>query len=154
MYNERFYKAEFYERCLDEITKKAKNKTILDRMEIVCRVLKQNMPYFFWVGFYLPKEGFLELGPSMGPPACDQIPFTGVCGQTAMNRKPIIVPDVDKFPGHVICDPRSKSEIAMPVFNKAGEVTAVFDVDSESLGSFDVTDQEWLGKILNEVFSV
>ncbi len=154
MNSEHFCKAESYERCFEEIMNKAKNKAVLERMEIVCRILKQNIPYFFWVGFYFPKEDFLKLGPSIGPPACDQIPFTGVCGQTTKSRKPIIVPDVDKFAGHVICDPRSKSEIAIPVFDKAGEVTAVFDVDSEILSSFDETDQEWLGKILNEIFSV
>jgi L-methionine (R)-S-oxide reductase len=154
MKTESFYKSEVYERCLREITQKAKNKTLLERMEIVCKGLKQNIPYYFWIGFYFPKQDFLELGPSIGTPACAQIPFIGVCGQTAKSRKPNIVPDVNQFTGHVVCDPRSMSEISLPVFNRAGEVMAVLDVDSESLGSFDETDCEWLEKILKEVFSV
>jgi len=81
-------------------------------MDFLCSLFKARIPYYFWVGFYFPKDGLLELGPSKGPSACSQIPCTGVCGKVAKTRKPIIVPDVNKFPGHVACDPRSKSEIA------------------------------------------
>jgi len=147
-------KSKAYEKSLREIAQKALGKTIHEKMEIMCKVLRESIPYYFWVGFYFPKEGFLELGPSAGPPACAQIPFTGVCGQTATGRKPIVVPDVSKFPGHIVCDLRSKSEIALPVVNSAGKVIAVFDVDSEALGSFDETDGKWLERILREVLSV
>jgi len=147
-------KSEAYEKSFREIARKAMGKTIHERMEIMCKVLKESIPYYLWVGFYFPKEGFLELGPSVGPLACAQIPFTGVCGQTARGRKPIVVPDVSKFPRHVVCDPRSKSEIAFPVFDSAGKVIAVFDVDSEAPGSFDETDRKWLERILREVFPV
>ena len=147
------WKAEVYDRCLKEIAGRAENSTVQERMEIVCTVLKDNLPHYFWVGFYFPKGDFLELGPSVGPPACAQIPFTGVCGKAARNGSPVVVPDVSKFPRHVVCDPRSRSEIALPVFDGAGRVTAVFDVDSEELGSFDRTDREWLEKILGDVFS-
>lgn len=151
---EKAWKAEAYERCLIETIAKARNRTVHERMKIICEVLKENLTYYFWVGFYFPKGDSLELGPSVGPPACSQIPFTGVCGKAANSERPIIVPDVSKFPGHVVCDPRSKSEIALPVFSKAGRIIAVFDVDSEELGSFDETDREWLEKIIREIFPV
>ena len=150
---ERHWKSRIYERCLKEIMGKAAAKTIHKRMEVICAVLNENLPYCFWVGFYLPKKDLLELGPSEGPPACAQIPLTGVCGKAAATRSTVIVADVSKFPGHVVCDPRSRSEIALPVFDRTGRLNAVFDVDSRELGSFDQTDQEWLEKILGDVFS-
>jgi len=128
------------------------HKTFLEKMDTMCQSLKEKIPYYFWVGFYFPKGEHLELGPSRGPLACSQIPYSGVCGKVAKTGKPIIVPDVDKFAGHVVCDPRSKSEIAMPVFGSDGKLFAVFDVDSEEFGSFDETDQKWLQKILERVF--
>lgn len=149
---EKAWKAKVCEKCLREIAERAKNKVLSERMETICTVLKDNFPYYFWVGFYIPKEDLLELGPSTGPPACAQIPFTGVCGKAAESRRPIVVPDVTRFPGHVTCDPRSRSEIALPVFDRAGVVIAVFDVDSKDLASFDETDQEWLEQILGAAF--
>jgi L-methionine (R)-S-oxide reductase len=146
-------KSELYKLCSKEITDKIKKKTILERMDVLCRSLKENIPYYFWVGFYFPKDEYLELALSNGPPACSQIPYSGVCGKVAETLKPVIVPDVSKFPGHVVCDPRSKSEIALPVFSSNGKLIAVFDVDSEGMGSFDETDREWLQKMLKEVFS-
>ena len=146
-------KSEIYERCFKEITGKVKALDFHERMELICRVLKENIPYYFWVGFYFPKGEFLELGPSRGPPACAHIAATGVCGRAAKEKKAIIVPDVEAFPGHIVCDPRSKSEIALPVFGGQGNVIAVLDVDSEELGSFDETDREWLERILQEAFS-
>jgi len=73
--------------------------------------------------------------------------YTGVCGKCAKNGKTIIVPNVHEFPGHIMCDPRSKSEIAVPVFDEKGEVMAVLDVDSDEYDSFDEKDKEWLEKI-------
>jgi GAF domain-containing protein len=135
-----------------EIEAKTKGKTILEKMDIICTVLKRCIPYYFWVGFYLPRKNCLELGPSRGSPACNQIPYTGVCGKAAKTKKPVIVSDVEKFPGHVVCDPRSKSEISLPVSDATGNLIAVFDVDSEEKGSFDKTDQEWLDRILKRIF--
>jgi len=152
MKNKKLSKSELYKPCLKEITNAIENKTILERMDILCRILKEKIPYYFWVGFYFPKDEHLKLGPSNGPTVCSQIPYSGVCGKVAKTGKPIIVPDVNKFPGHVVCDPRSKSEIALPVFDSNGKLIAVFDVDSEELGSFDETDSKWLQKILKKVF--
>ena len=89
----------------------------------------------------------MELGPSEGPPACAQIAYTGVCGKCVLSGKTIIVPNVHEFPGHIVCDPRSKSEIAVPVFNEKDVVIAVLDVDSDEYGSFDEKDKEWLERI-------
>lgn len=153
MKSEKAWKTKAYERCLREIIGRARNGAVRERMKIICKVLKESFPYCFWVGFYFPKGDSLELGPSVGPPACTQIPFTGVCGKAAKSKRPIVVPDVSKFPGHVVCDPRSKSEIALPVFGGAGRVIAVLDVDSEEAWSFDETDRKWLEKILWKILS-
>ena len=146
-------KSGIYEECFKEITEKLKDMDIHEKMEIICKVFKKRIPYYFWVGFYFPRGEFLELGPSMGPPACNRIAMTGVCGRAIKERRTIIVPDVRKFPGHITCDPRSKSEIALPVFDSKGNIIAVFDVDSKELGSFDERDREWLERILGYVFS-
>jgi GAF domain-containing protein len=76
-----------------------------------------------------------------------------VYGKVAETGKPVIVPDVNRFPGHVACDPRSKSEIALPVFGVNEKVVAVFDVDSDERERFDKTDQKWLQKILKQAFT-
>jgi len=146
-------KVELYEKCYEEIIERVRYEESLEgKMNIICEVLKKNIPYYFWVGFYFPREEYLELGPSRGPPACARIAYTGVCGTAYKRRQTIIVPDVDKFPGHIVCDPRSKSEISLPVFNSSGDIIAIFDVDSEELNSFDEVDAKWLEKILMEVF--
>jgi L-methionine (R)-S-oxide reductase len=149
-----FHKPVEYRKCMKEIEAKAKGKTVLEKMDITCAILKRCIPYYFWVGFYLPKKNYLELGRSRGPPACNQIPYTGVCGEAAKTKKPVTVSDVEKFSGHVVCDPRSKSEISLPIFDATGSLIAVFDVDSEEKGSFNETDQEWLERILKKIFSV
>lgn len=102
---------------------------------------------FFWVGFYRVVGERLVLGPFQGPIACTSIAFgRGVCGSSWKEAKTIIVPDVDKFPGHIACSSQSRSEIVIPVkYNNT--VVAVLDVDSNQLNSFDETDSYWLEKI-------
>ena len=146
-------KSEIYERCFKEIIRKVRGLNTRERMKIICEILKREIPYYFWVGFYFPRGEFLELGPSRGPPACVRIAWTGVCGSAAKEKKTIIVPNVEEFPGHISCDPRSKSEIALPVFSSRGDVIAILDVDSEELGSFDDIDREWLEKILDKAIT-
>ena len=105
---------------------------------------------FFWVGFYIVKDGQLVLGPFQGPVACTRIPFhKGVCGHAYTMAEAVIVPDVDAFPGHIACASASKSEIVLPVKNKVGAVTMVLDVDSDVLNDFSVIDQQGLEKILS-----
>ena len=103
---------------------------------------------FFWVGFYLVKGDELVLGPFQGPVACTRIPFhKGVCGYAYTERKTIIVPNVDEFPGHIACASASKSEIVIPVFHE-NRVILVLDVDSDSLNDFSKEDQIGLEKIM------
>lgn len=100
-----------------------------------------------WLGFYLLKRGELVVGPFQGKPACVRIALgKGVCGASAEQRKTIIVPDVNKFPGHIFCDPDSKSEIVVPLICD-GELLGVLDVDSSSLNAFDEVDQQHLERI-------
>jgi GAF domain-containing protein len=102
---------------------------------------------FFWVGFYVVKDGELVLGPFQGPVACTRIGFgKGVCGTAWKEAKTIVVPDVEEFPGHIACSSMSKSEIVVPVF-KDGSVIGVLDIDSDSLATFDKVDAHWLGRI-------
>ena len=103
---------------------------------------------FFWVGFYLVKGDELVLGPFQGPVACTRIPFhKGVCGYAYSERKTVIVPNVDEFPGHIACASASKSEIVIPVFHE-NQVILVLDVDSDSLHDFSEEDQIGLEKIM------
>jgi L-methionine (R)-S-oxide reductase len=102
---------------------------------------------FFWVGIYFVKKDELVLGPFQGPVACVRIQRgKGVCGTCWQNAETIIVPDVERFPGHIACNAESKSEIVIPVIND-GVVKAVLDVDSSRLSDFDSIDAIYLGKI-------
>lgn len=106
---------------------------------------------FFWVGFYFVKGNDLVLGPFQGPVACTRIAKgKGVCGACWEREETIVVPDVDKFQGHIACSAESKSEIVTPV-KKNGQVVMVLDVDSEKLNSFDDVDKMYLEKIANLV---
>ncbi len=103
---------------------------------------------WFWVGFYIVKEDELVLGPFQGPVACTRIKKgRGVCGSSWDKAATLIVPDVEKFPGHIACSSISKSEIVLPVL-KNGIVWGVLDVDSELLNQFDQIDQFYLEQIL------
>ena len=103
---------------------------------------------FWWTGFYRVIDGELVLGPFQGPLACSRIAYgRGVCGTAWKDATTQVVPDVDKFPGHIACSSASKSEIVVPLF-KEGEVVAVLDIDSEHLATFDETDRQWLERIM------
>lgn len=103
---------------------------------------------FFWVGFYRVEGDQLLLGPFQGPVACTRIrKGKGVCGTAWVEGKSLIVPDVDLFPGHIACSSRSRSEIVVPLF-QAGQVTAVLDIDSDQVSSFDETDAHYLEQIV------
>lgn len=114
----------------------------------IAAALKQTFG-FFWVGFYLVEDGELVLGPFQGPIACTRIRYgRGVCGTAWKEGKTLIVPDVDKFPGHIACSSASRSEIVVPIYNKEKEVVGVLDIDSDRLAEFDETDREWLERIV------
>ncbi len=103
---------------------------------------------WLWTGFYLVKEDELVVGPFQGPVACTRIRRgRGVCGSAWAQQQTIIVGDVEKFPGHIACSSRSRSEIVVPFF-KNGWVAGVLDVDSAAYNDFDETDQRFLQQAL------
>ena len=102
----------------------------------------------------LASQTIAKLAPYQGTLGCLRIAFgRGVCGACAVERRTLIVPDVDAFPGHIACDSRSVSEIVVPVVDAQGHLIAVFDVDSEAPAAFDATDAEWLERILQDTFA-
>ena len=114
----------------------------------VAAVLKEAFG-FFWVGFYMVKGENLVLGPFQGPLACTRIKFgEGVCGHAWERRETVVVPDVEKFPGHIACSSLSRSEIVLPIFDPSGTVRGVLDVDSERPGDFSEVDAHGLGAIV------
>lgn len=120
---------------------------IVANLSNITAALKQTMN-FFWVGFYIVKEEQLVLGPFQGPVACTRIPFgKGVCGASWKERRIMLVPNVEEFPGHIACSSASQSEIVLPAF-KNGEVALVMDVDSDKLNDFDNIDQSALEKVI------
>lgn len=120
-------------------------------MANVCAALRETMGYF-WVGFYRVSGTELVLGPFQGSVACFKIPYgKGVCGTAWQRRETIVVEDVEQFPGHIACSSLSRSEIVVPLCDKAGEVRAVLDIDSTELGDFDDTDRQWLEQMMQAV---
>lgn len=132
-----------------------KTEDPLARMASICALLHHKMDHFFWTGFYLYKGGKLIVGPYQGPLACQELAHNqGVCWTSLNTAAPLIVPDVDAFPGHIACDSRSKSEIALPVFNREEELVAVFDADSDRLDSFSEVDRHALAGIMEMIYKV
>ena len=116
-------------------------------MSNVAAAIHQTMG-FWWTGFYRVVDDELVLGPLQGPVACMHIPYgKGVCGTAWQRAETVVVPDVEQFPGHIACSSESKSEIVVPVFNSNGKVTAVLDIDSERLATFDDVDRKYLEDI-------
>jgi GAF domain-containing protein len=116
-------------------------------MSNVVAAIHQEMK-FWWTGFYRVVGDELLLGPFQGPVACMHIPFgRGVCGTAWQRQQTVVVPDVDRFPGHIACSSQSRSEIVVPVFSPDGKVTAVLDIDSEKLNTFDDVDRQYLEQI-------
>jgi GAF domain-containing protein len=156
-------KAEIYQSLIPQI------KGLLDgepdlvaNLANVCAALKEQFGWL-WVGFYLVKpdsksfgsaqdaETELVLGPFQGPVACTRIKKgRGVCGAVWQQAKTLIVPDIEKFPGHIACSSLSKSEIVIPLI-KNGEVIGVLDVDATELDQFDETDKKYLEEIISQI---
>jgi GAF domain-containing protein len=103
---------------------------------------------FFWVGFYLVKDGELVLGPFQGPLACTRIKFgEGVCGHSYSTGETVVVPDVDNFPGHIACNSAARSEIVVPIFGEGESVIGVLDVDSDRIADFGEMDAAGLERV-------
>ena len=141
-------KEEVYQSLLPQIQELIRNeRDLIANLANIAAALKQTFG-FFWVGFYLVKGKELVLGPFQGPVACTRIPLgKGVCGAAWKERRTIIVPDVEQFPGHIACNSESKSEIVVPLF-KNDEIIGVLDIDSDQLNAFDETDSAYLEKIM------
>jgi GAF domain-containing protein len=118
-------------------------------MATINSILSHQFRHFYWTGFYRVCGERLVVGPYIGTVGCLQIEFgRGVCGAAAERRETVVVPDVNQFPGHIACDPNSKSEIVIPVFGLDGELVAVLDVDSDQLDAFDDEDRAGLERIV------
>jgi len=148
-----------YERIYDQLrglivgsegkggAKKSPNLTAA--MATMCAVLHHKMPHHFWTGFYVVvSENELHVGPYQGPVACQVLEGGGVCLHAVHTRQPVIVPDVDQFPGHIACDSRSRSEIAIPLM-QGPTVVAVLDIDSAEPAQFDEDDVAPLERIVS-----
>ncbi|HFE53275.1 MAG TPA: GAF domain-containing protein [Bacteroidetes bacterium] len=113
----------------------------------VAALLRQRFG-FFWVGFYFLRGDRLVLGPFQGSPACVYLEKPhGVCWAAVLRESPVVVPDVHQFPGHIACDPESKSEIVVPLRDKSGRIRGVLDVDSDQLAAFDDEDVHGLSRL-------
>lgn len=116
----------------------------------IAAALKEQFGWL-WVGFYLVKKDQLVLGPFQGPVACTRIKKgKGVCGTSWEKQETLIVPDVERFPGHIACSSKSRSEIVVPLWFK-DEVKGVLDIDSEAIGHFDKVDQNYLEQIVKMI---
>ena len=139
---------EEYESILSQITGLIEGEADMTaNLANITAALKEQFNWF-WVGFYLVKENELVLAPFQGPVACTRIKKgRGVCGTSWAQAKTLIVPDVEKFPGHIACSSLSRSEIVVPIIRNA-EVIGVLDVDSDELNAFNEVDQQYLEKIV------
>jgi len=135
-----------YQQCV-ELVKPENN--FISKLATVASLLHHKMEGFFWTGFYLLNpQGELWVGPYQGSVACQKLARpNGVCWTAIIQQKAIIVPNVHEFPGHIACDSRSNSEIAIPLITKNNKIIGVLDVDSKNFNHFDEIDAEWLNKI-------
>lgn len=151
-------KADRYVALAEEIAAVLEGEpNLVARMATVAAMLAASFPHFYWTGFYVvdpDRPGELVVGPYQGTLGCLRIAFgRGVCGTAAASGATQVVPDVHAFPGHIACDSRSASEIVVPIFDRAGAVIAVLDVDAAEPSAFDETDAEALEGILARVFA-
>lgn len=143
-----------YEECYQAITAiwRDEGGQALDDIALMATInsiLTHRFSHFYWTGFYRVCGDHLVVGPYIGTVGCLQIEFgRGVCGTAAATRTTVIVPDVTQFPGHIACDPNSKSEIVVPVFGPDNALIAVLDVDADVLDAFDEVDQRGLEKMV------
>ncbi|MBT8037825.1 MAG: GAF domain-containing protein [Verrucomicrobiae bacterium] len=124
------------------------------RMATVSAVLAGEFDYFYWTGFYRMQAGGLVIGPYQGTPGCLRIALDrGICGAAVRQGETLVVDNVHVFPGHIACDAKSRSEIVVPVWNAAGMLVAVLDIDSEQVGAFGDIDRLGLERIVAAVFA-
>lgn len=144
-------KTEQYESLLPQVRAVMEGETdLVANLANAAACLKEQFGWL-WIGFYIVKNGELVLGPFQGPLACTRIQKgKGVCGKSWENRKTLVVPDVERFPGHIACSSLSRSEIVVPIIRN-NDVVAVLDADSELLHHFDTTDQQYLEELVGAI---
>lgn len=146
-------KNRFYAEVGSEVTAMME-KTWFTNLANVSAILMNHLPRINWVGFYLhdSESQALLLGPFQGLPACLKIPVgKGVCGTAARQLVTVLVDDVEKFPGHIACDARSRSEIVIPLVTSGRRLLGVLDVDSPELARFDDTDRAGLEQLVRQL---
>lgn len=148
-------KIEQYEQLHPQIVALTAGETdLIANLSNISAALHQTFGWF-WVGFYLVKNDNLVLGPFQGTIACTRIPFgKGVCGAAWELKQSILVPEVDKFPGHIACSSLTVSEIVIPVFNVQSEVVATLDIDSDKFGVLDEIDVIHLERLAKHIGQV
>ncbi len=144
-------KAEIYQSLIPQVNALIEGEPdLVANLANIAAALKEQFGWL-WVGFYLVKNEELVLGPFQGPVACTRIKKgRGVCGSAWQQAQTLIVPDVEKFPGHIACSSLSRSEIVVPLIQN-NVVMGVLDVDSELLNQFDETDQKYLEEIVSHI---
>ena len=150
-FNKQATKSEIYQEILPQIESViAGEDNLIANLANVAAILNEAFSHL-WTGFYLRDKTTLVLGPFQGPLACTRIPVEpiarGVCGAAAAKCKTQLVPDVDKFSGHIACSTSAKSEIVVPLVVN-GRTELVLDIDSAQLNSFDTTDQTYLEQLI------
>jgi GAF domain-containing protein len=147
-------KASLYEHLGRELDRLMAEQTdFLANISNFAALLFSKLPDLNWTGFYLLRASDLVLGPFQGKPACSCIALgDGVCGTAALRRAAVLVPDVHAFPGHIVCDEASKSELVVPVF-KDDHLIGVFDMDSPLLNRFDAIDREHVERLLQQLMA-
>ena len=142
-------KSKKYEQLLPQVKSLVEGESdVIAKMANVAALLHSEFG-FWWTGFYRVVNDELLLGPFQGPLACVHIGYgRGVCGTAWKERRTQVVPDVEQFPGHIACSSESRSEIVVPMFDADGNVTAVLDIDSRNLATFDQLDQCYLERLV------
>ena len=144
-------KEEIYQSLIPQINALTEGEAdLVANLANVAAALKEQFNWL-WVGFYLVKDDELVLGPFQGPVACTRIKKgRGVCGTAWEKAETLVVPDVEKFPGHIACSSLSRSEIVIPIIDD-GEVIGVLDADSEQPAHFDETDKTYLEQLISTI---
>ncbi|MDQ2656602.1 MAG: GAF domain-containing protein [Bacteroidota bacterium] len=147
-------KSERYQTLVPQLEALVKGEDdLMANLANISAALKQTMD-FYWVGFYIVRGNQLVLGPFQGPIACTRIGFgKGVCGTAWKEKKTIVVPNVDEFPGHITCSSASRSEIVLPAM-KSGDVAVVLDVDSNKLNDFNADDEAGLSQVIKIIENI
>lgn len=142
-------KSKKYEQLLPQVASLVEGENdMIAKMANVAALLHSEFG-FWWTGFYRVIDNELVLGPFQGPLACVHIGYgRGVCGTAWKEQRTQVVPDVELFPGHIACSSESRSEIVIPMFDADGNVTAVLDIDSRELATFDETDRQYLERLV------